>query len=188
MGGPCYSDYTRADVKFERGFYMKKFLSTVILVAAVSAISLTSFAADESPAAAEKAERKAFKESISQQISAVKDARSELKAQRDQNKALATEIKSILKADKKSENPVISEETRAQIALLFEEIKGVRADVKETKTDMEAARNARKEAITALDEAGATSACETLVNLLEGKLQMREDISKALSEINALIS
>jgi hypothetical protein len=174
--------------KLKGVLYMKKFLSTVFLVAAVSAVSLTSFAADESPATAEKAERKAFKASISQQISAVKDARSELKAQRDQNKALASEIKAALKADKKSENPVISEETRAQIALIFEEIKGVRADIKETKVDMEAARNAKKEAITALDEEGATSTCETLVNLLEGKLQMRADILEALNEIDALIS
>ncbi len=167
---------------------MKKFLSAVVLVAAVAAVSMTSFAADADSAASEKAGRKAFKEAISQQISEVKDARLALKAQRDQNKALASAVKAALKEDKKSGNPTISEETKAQIALLFEQIKGVRSDLKGTRTDVKEARDARKEAITALDEEGATSACETLVSLLEGRLQLKEDITGALNEIDALIS
>lgn len=166
---------------------MKKILSAVVLVAAVAAISMTSFAADEDAAALKKAERRAFKESVSQQLAQVKDARAALKAQRDENKALASGIKP-LKEDKASETPAISKEARAQIKLLFEEIQGVRAGLKETKSDVQAARDAMKEAIQAFDQEGVTVSCEALADLLEGRLESREDMAGTLNEISALIS
>lgn len=168
---------------------MKKVLSTVILVAAVAVISLTSFAAEEDLAiAAKKAERKAFKESISQQISGVKEARTALKGQHDEIKELASSIKAALNADKESETPKISEETRAQIKLIFGEIKEIRSDLKNLKAELGEVKNARKESITALDEEGAASACEAMVSLFKEKQQTRVQIIEKLNEINALIS
>lgn len=158
------------------------------MVAAVAAISLSAFAADEDSVITEKVGRKAFRDSVSQQLSEVQAARASLKEQCLQNKELAAAIKAVLKADKDSENPTISEDARVEIELLFGEINEARSTLKETKSEVKAAAVSKKESMQALDEDGVTSACQTLVSLLEGREQLREDIAQALNEINTLIS
>jgi len=165
---------------------MKKLLFAVIMVAMLAATSMTSLAA-EGGSAEKKAERQAFKAAIAQQRQEVKETREVLKTQREENKALTQAIKEVIKADKKSEDPQISEETLAQIQLLFEEIKAVRADLKAGRPELEQLRDTLKQAKEALDAEGASDALGTLASLLDDRLISREDIAAILGEIDVLV-
>ncbi|MDF3002793.1 MAG: hypothetical protein K0Q48_2912 [Bacillota bacterium] len=131
---------------------------------------------------AELQEKKAgasdFRAAVKEERDGVKEKRDLNRALRQENTALRKELSASLKAQKEA-GTILDEETAAKLAAYSEELKSVTEELKNTKGDIKAIAEEKKEALKALDY----EAMEAAFAEIGGIQEVRND---ALVRINSL--